>query len=150
MTTDTTQQVAWAYGHAQKALAGAKAAFDMAGVPLPPIVCLCGSTRFVDAFNRHRKGLTERGEIVLSIEVVTTQAREDDPQHVNPGLKARVDVLHKRKIDLADYVLVVSDESGYFGDSTASEIRYAAGHGKPVYFAYAAAERRAYEMDLFP
>ena len=82
----------------------------------PAIVCLCGSTRFVDVFNHYRKTLTENGEIVLSIEVVTTQAREDDPQHADPDLKTRLDELHKRKIDLADYCLIVSDETGYFGE----------------------------------
>jgi hypothetical protein len=97
----------------------------------PPVVCLCGSTRFVDEFNRQRRELTERGEIVLSIEIVTTQAREHDPQHADPALKARLDELHKRKIDLADYVLVLN-VGGYIGDSTRSEIGYAAAHGKAV------------------
>jgi hypothetical protein len=101
------------------------------GSDFPPVVCLCGSTRFVDEFNRQRRELTERGEIVLSIEVVTTQAREHDPQHADPALKARLDELHKRKIDLADYVLVLN-VGGYIGDSTRSEIDYAAAHGKPV------------------
>jgi hypothetical protein len=99
--------------------------------PFPPVVCLCGSTRFVDEFNRQRKELTERGQIVLSIEVVTTQAREHDPQHADPALKARLDELHKRKIDLADYVLVLN-VGGYIGESTRSEIAYATACGKPV------------------
>lgn len=97
----------------------------------PTIVTLCGSTRFVDEFNRQRVALTQAGEIVLSIELVTTQAREDDPQHVNPELKARLDELHKRKIDLSDYILVL-DVGGYVGPSTRSEIEYAEATGKPV------------------
>lgn len=120
------------------------------GGPVPPIVCLCGSTRFVDQFNHHRKVLTEAGEIVLSIEVVTTQAREDDPQHADPDLKARLDELHKRKIDLADYCLIVSDETGYFGESTTGEIAYAVAAGKPVKFANEAAHRRAWNVGLIP
>jgi hypothetical protein len=103
------------------------------GGPRPRIVCLCGSTRFVDEFNRQRKILTEAGEIVLSIEVVTTQARESDPQHCDPDLKARLDDLHKRKIDLADYVMVLN-VGGYIGDSTRSEIAYARDHGKDITF----------------
>src|ERR1017187_2449272 len=99
----------------------------------PRIVCLCGSTRFVAEFNRQRKELTERGQIVLSIEVVTTQAREHDPQHADPAAKARLDELHKRKIDLADYVLVLNVD-GYIGESTRGEIEYAEEHGKPVRF----------------
>jgi len=97
----------------------------------PPVVCVCGSTRFTGEFNRQRKELTERGEIVLSIEVVATQAREHDPQHCDPALKARLDELHKRKIDLADYVLVLN-VGRYIDESTRSEIAYATAHGKPV------------------
>ena len=97
----------------------------------PTITVLCGSTRFVETFNEQRKSLTEAGHIVLSIEVVTTQAREVDPQNVNPGLKARLDELHKRKIDLAEDVLVLN-VGGYIGESTRSEIEYAHRIGTPV------------------
>jgi hypothetical protein len=101
------------------------------GGPVPEIVCLCGSTRFVDAFNHYRRRFTEDGLIVLAIEVVTTQVRDEDPQHVNPALKARLDELHKRKIDLADSVFVLN-VGGYVGVSTSSEIAYAQAIGKPV------------------
>jgi hypothetical protein len=101
------------------------------GGPKPEIVCLCGSTRFVDEFNRQRVTLTRNGLIVLSIEVVTTQAREDDPQHVHPQLKAELDELHKRKIDLADWVMVLN-VGGYIGESTRSEVEYAERAGKPI------------------
>lgn len=112
----------------------------------PPIICLCGSTRFADVFNAECKRLAEAGEIVVSIEVVTTQAREDDPQHADPALKARLDELHLRKIDLADRVRIVSDPNGYIGASTRREIRYALSHGKPVEFTFAAAADRAAEV----
>lgn len=99
----------------------------------PRIVCLCGSTRFIDHWNEWRKTLTLRGEIVLAIEIVTTQRPDEDPQHVAPEVKARLDELHKRKIDLADYVFVL-DVGGYIGASTRSEIEYATALGKPVQF----------------
>lgn len=105
---------------------------DFGGVR-PTIVCLCGSTRFIDEFNRQRKVLTEAENIVLSIEVVTTQARDVDPQHVNPELKARLDELHLRKIDLADWVHVLN-VGGYIGESTRREIEYAQRLGKRVTF----------------
>jgi multidrug resistance efflux pump len=101
------------------------------GGPRPEIVVLCGSTRFVDHFNQWRKDLTEAGVIVLSIEVVTTQARDQDPQHANPALKSALDELHKRKIDLADRVMVLNVD-GYVGQSTRSEIDYATALGKPI------------------
>jgi hypothetical protein len=112
---------------------------------------LCGSTRFYDQFQRANYDLTMRGEIVLSAGFSPHATAEHGPgEGVGPDSaeKAALDELHKRKIDLADYVLVVSDETGYFGESTEGEIRYAAGHGKPVRFAEPAAARRARRLGL--
>lgn len=99
----------------------------------PVIVCLCGSTRFIEAFNAARKAETLAGKIVLSIEIVTTQSREEDPQHVDPNVKARLDELHLRKIDLADEVLILN-VGGYIGESTSKELQYALARHKPVRF----------------
>lgn len=111
----------------------------------PVIVCLCGSTRFGNFFHEANLRLTLAGEIVLSIGCDTKS--DDDLAAAGDvdwqSAKAGLDALHKRKIDLADYVLVVSDESGYFGDSTWSEILYARSLGKPVKFAEPRAEARA-------
>jgi hypothetical protein len=48
-----------------------------------------------------------------------------------PEQKLALDELHKRKIDLADEILVL-DVNGYIGDSTRSEITYAEAYNKPV------------------
>src|SRR3972149_3384843 len=90
----------------------------------PKIVCLCGSTRFVDTFNEWRKTLTLEGNIVLSIELVLPQSEREDPQHHNFAVKQMLDNLHLRKIDLADEILVLN-VGGYIGESTAREIAYA-------------------------
>lgn len=45
--------------------------------------------------------------------------------------KEALDELHKRKIDLADEIMVLNVE-GYIGDSTRSEIEYARSNGKPI------------------
>lgn len=97
----------------------------------PEIVCLCGLTRFVDATNEWRKKLTFEGKIVLAIEIVTTQSREEDLQHVNPEVKAELDELHLRKIDLADRVMMLN-VGGYMGKSTLSELAYAKKKNKPI------------------
>lgn len=91
---------------------------------IPEVVTLCGSTRFVDTFNEWRQKLTLEGKIVLSIEIVTTQSRKEDPQHSNPQVKAMLDELHLRKIDLSDWVMVLN-VGGYIGESTRKEIDYA-------------------------
>lgn len=99
----------------------------------PPIVCLCGSTQFYDEFRRANLRLTLAGQIVLSIGCDTKSdadlAAAADLGADPAAVKAGLDELHKRKIDLADYVLNVG---GYVGLSTRSEIAYAAAHGKPV------------------
>ena len=45
--------------------------------------------------------------------------------------KEMLDDMHKRKIDMADEIFVISKD-GYIGDSTKSEIEYAKEHGKKI------------------
>jgi hypothetical protein len=95
----------------------------------PKVVCLCGSTRFKSQFIEANYAETLEGRIVLSVGWFSHA--DDRDRHPTPTQKLRLDELHKRKIDLADEVLVI-DVDGYIGESTASEIDYAIKHGKPV------------------
>lgn len=124
-------------------------------VPAPPdppkIACLCGSTRFYDQIQQANYDLTMRGEIVLSVGFYPhAKAEHGHGEGVghDSAEKTALDELHKRKMDLADYVLVVSDETGYFGESTKGEIRYAVEHGKPVRFTEPRASLRARALGL--
>jgi hypothetical protein len=98
------------------------------------IVCLCGSTRFYDEFQQANYDLTMQGEIVLSVGFYPhAKARHGHGEGVGHDSteKTALDELHKRKIDLADYVFVLN-VGGYVGESTRSEIAYAFARGKPV------------------
>jgi hypothetical protein len=96
--------------------------------PRPTVVCLCGSTRFIDAFRQAEFDETLAGRIVLTIGCDT---KSDDMLNLGPDVKERLDELHKRKIDLADEVLILN-VGGYVGKSTHSELVYAREHGKRV------------------
>jgi hypothetical protein len=119
--------------------------------PRPPVVCLCGSTRFHDEFRRANLRLTVAGQMVLSIGCDTKSDGDLADAGELPAdlddLKARLDDLHKRKIDLADYVLVLN-VGGYIGASTQSEIAYAGAAGKPVF--YLEPPARAIEPQAIP
>lgn len=120
------------------------------GPERPLIVCLCGSTRFYDEFQQANYDLTMRGEIVLSVGFYPhAKARHVHGEGVGHDSveKVTLDELHKRKIDLANYVLVVSRD-GYFGESTRGEIAYAVARERPVKFAEPMAQKRAREMGL--
>lgn len=100
----------------------------------PTIVCLCGSSRFYDEFQQANYDLTMAGEIVLSIGFYPhAKAEHGHGEGVSHDSdeKTALDELHKRKIDLADYVYVL-DVDGYVGESTTSEIAYASRRGIPV------------------
>lgn len=90
----------------------------------PTVVCLCGSTRFKEEFERVQAKETLDGKIVLSVGAGFVR---DHPSDV----KARLDELHKRKIDIADEVLILN-VGGYMGPSTISEYYYAVKHGKRI------------------
>jgi hypothetical protein len=100
---------------------------------LPTIVCLCGSTKFMEAFQEANLRLTIAGEIVLSVGTNTKSDAQLTRENywADPSIKIRLDELHKRKIDLADYVYVLN-VGGYIGESTRSEIDYALCRGKEV------------------
>jgi hypothetical protein len=95
----------------------------------PTIVCLCGSTKFKQEFIDANFRETMLGKIVLSVgffshadNKIFTPTEEE---------KLMVDELHKRKIDLADEILVLN-VGGYIGNSTKSEIEYATKLGKTI------------------
>ncbi len=98
----------------------------------PVIVCLCGSTRFKQAWYDATKRLTHEGKIVLGV-------GDLDPNHpgtsvpIDPELKAQLDKLHLRKIDLADEVLILN-VGGYVGESTRRELEHARRGGKTIRF----------------
>ncbi len=123
---------------------------DFAG-PVPLIVCLCGSTRFYDEFQQANYDLTMQGVIVLSVgfypHAADAHGHGEGVGH-DSAEKLALDQLHRRKIDLADEVLVVSGPCGYFGQSTTGEIAYAASLGKPVRFTVDAARERAASLGL--
>ena len=92
-----------------------------------PIVCMCGSTKFKQTWITENARLTGEGNIVLSVGLWGHHERIFPA----PEVKARLDNLHKRKIDLCDWVWVL-DVGGYIGNSTRSEIEYAENHAKPI------------------
>lgn len=103
----------------------------------PKVICLCGSTRFTKEMLIKQWELTKQGYIVLSwCALPDSYFREPDKTHIGDqeGVKAIVDEVHKRKIDISDEVYVLNI-GGYIGESTKSEIEYAIHHNKPVLFA---------------
>lgn len=99
----------------------------------PRIICLCGSSRFIEHMAVLAWELEKGGAIVLSLHLLPASYPGVAPDHQAEaeGIAAQMDELHLRKIDLADSVLVVN-VGGYIGDSTRREIAYASAHGKPI------------------
>jgi len=92
------------------------------------VITLCGSTKFKDAFMQEQKRLTLEGNIVISVGMF---GHSGDQEVWAEGVKDMLDDMHKRKIDMADEILV-TNVGGYIGSSTKSEIAYAQSTGKVV------------------
>lgn len=93
----------------------------------PKIVCLCGSTRFKDAFEKANKEESLKGNIVLTVAMFGHL----DGLNMDGKEKRIFDDLHLRKIDLANEVLVLN-VGGYIGESTKREIEYAIKNFKTI------------------
>ena len=98
------------------------------GQSFPKVICLCGSTRFTEAFRAANLRETLEGNIVLS---VGCDMKSDSALGLGAQCKETLDELHKRKIDMADEVLVLNVE-GYIGESTRGEINYAKSKAKRI------------------
>ena len=100
----------------------------------PIIVCLCGSTRFGEAFRIAEFNETIDGKIVLTIGC-NMKSDEDlfghMTDHMKAAIKKRLDLLHFQKIDLADEVLFLN-VGGYIGQSTYNELEHARKRGKRI------------------
>jgi energy-coupling factor transporter ATP-binding protein EcfA2 len=99
----------------------------------PKVVCLCGSTRFYKEFQKANYEETMEGNIVLSVGFYPHASEEMHGEKIGitPEQKTALDELHKRKIDMANEILVLN-VGGYIGDSTAGEIEYAMRLNKTV------------------
>jgi hypothetical protein len=93
-----------------------------------PVITLCGSTRFKNAFFEAQKRLTLEGNIVISVGLF---GHSGDDEVWTEGTKEMLDDMHKRKIDMADGIYVIN-VGGYIGQSTRSEIDYARSQGKTI------------------
>ena len=96
----------------------------------PVVVCLCGSTRFSQEFHEANLRETLAGRIILTIGCDT---KGDEALNLTDIDKQRLDVLHLKKIDMADEIFVINP-GGYIGESTRREIRYATLRGKRIRF----------------
>lgn len=109
-----------------------KGCFDMVGKY--KVVTLCGSTRFKDDFIKAQEFFTLTGNIVISVGLFG-HADNKYEHEITTEVKEMLDDMHKRKIDMADAILVINKDD-YIGQSTASEIAYAQATGKRVDYMY--------------
>ena len=100
-----------------------------------PVITLCESTRFKEEFMMAQKRLTLEGHIVISVGLFGHSGDEEVWDGMDEGTlsktKEMLDDMHKRKIDMADEIFVIT-VGCYIGDSTRSEIDYAIEHGKKI------------------
>ena len=94
------------------------------------VITLCGSTKFKDEFMRTQKDLTLAGNIVISVGLF---GHSGDNEALANGVKEMLDDIHKRKIDMADEIMII-DVDGYIGESTKNEIEYAKQTGKSIQY----------------
>lgn len=84
------------------------------------LVTLCGSMRYFSQMLTVAAELTAQGIVVLAPFCVVPSSDQDTLA------KIELDELHRDKIRLATRrIVVVSDETGYVGDSTRAEIAFA-------------------------
>jgi hypothetical protein len=96
------------------------------------IVTLCGSTKYFAECLEINRRLTFDGWIVLMCGS-WGHSYHKDVENINTDY-SKVKKLHFIKILKSSAIVVVSDKTGYFGDSTKAEIAFAEYHKIPVFY----------------
>lgn len=102
----------------------------------PRVVCLCASPAHTDTLTEAARTETAAGRIVLQpgCDMNTSHPLCNDAA-TQTTVTTRLVELQRRKIDLADEVVVISGlPSGRLDAATAAELAYAHGRGKPIRF----------------
>ena len=95
----------------------------------PKIICLIGSTKFKDTFEKVAQELSLAGNIVLKPNVFS---QYDDIDLTNEQCNLLIEATRK-EIKMADEIMVIN-VNGYIGDLTLQEIGYAYTKGKRISF----------------
>jgi len=93
----------------------------------PKLICLCGSTKFKDEFEKITMEESLNGNVVMSIGCF----EHHDNIRLSKGEKQNLDDLHESKIKMADEIFVVNVK-GYIGESTKKGILIAKELGIPI------------------
>lgn len=100
----------------------------------PKIICICGSSRFIEEMVIWRWQAEKQNIITLGMHLLPSWYCDIPiPDHLaeHEGVSKQMDELHLRKIDISDEIFVFNKD-GYIGESTRNEINYAESLGKPV------------------
>jgi hypothetical protein len=113
-------------------------------------ITLCGSTRFESLFHDWNHKLACAGHTVYSLSLFGREAKDagkDDKKIVTEDEKITLDLVHFDKILNSDAIVVINQD-GYIGFSTAREIRWARMQGKRVYWHFQNHPTESYAGDL--
>lgn len=99
------------------------------------VICISGSSRFIDMISVEKWNLEKQGNAVLTMTLLPSWYSGGQPDHQAEfeGVADVLDRVHLKKIDLCDELLVFN-HNGYIGESTQREIDYAKSIGKTIYY----------------
>lgn len=83
-------------------------------------LCLIGSSRFAAMYAEANKELTLKGHIVYTIATISSAGAPEG--ELPEEQKMVLDLVHLRKIEESDAVVLITDETGYYGFSTKREM----------------------------
>lgn len=98
------------------------------------IVTLCGSTRYFEQCMKLNRELTFKGWIVQMCGSWGHSYHKNLESGLSEDDYKEVKKLHFKKIIISNAIIVVSDETGYYGESTTLEIEYAKSQEIPIFY----------------
>lgn len=96
-----------------------------------PVITLCGSTKYKEAFEKLSLKLSLQGVVVLSLPVFS---QHDNIKLTEDNINTLKEI-QKQKIDMSAGIIVIT-KYGHIGDNTKKEIEYAESKNKIIMYYY--------------
>lgn len=100
------------------------------------MITLVGSTRYAALFAVAMEALTLKGHTVMGLGYNSSHKEDGPGKGPTDDQKVMLDLVHLKKILESEAVVLITDASGYFGQSTQRELAWAMMLNKQVYLGH--------------
>ena len=98
---------------------------------------ICGSAKYRELKEKYQAYYTIKNNVVFApVNYLAIKNEVETSEEIAEVIANNLAKIHDKKINLCEAIIVVTDNTGYYGSHTAREIQVAKDHGKRILFTH--------------